>query len=990
MDDKIKSTVPNTSSSEIKDDLQAQQVTRMEGHVNVTEEKKLVSAGVKQTAVKEADIRAFIEPACCIFPIGMITNRWRASKIYEVRLQSDNNRERILYLIDKKDLDLFKEMVKWRRENNSKTMENAIDEFGDRYDSNNNRPTFDDVLTWIRDSLLGDKNDSNNNRPKVGDALARILYNDKFPDFIFKFEPKGFTKSTDDASIEISEEFKSSDQARRKFELLLLLSGLFVEREITRDVTYVKIWTPFKKLCEAAEEIRIKKELVQRAIPNENDDNNKTKENHEDSNNKTNKKLIDNIYEFLYQKITPYFVYKINLDKRLSFFRADQFDKYKDVYEYKKYSDIVLHFWNSSTRNLLTYYFITDANRIMPEGIPEALRLRSWGFDSLMEKNVYDAFYPLHDGEIIQDQVFRDPNNKKENLRAKLFNNWIKSLKRQPLSEIREYFGEKLAMYFAWLGLYTSWLFVASIFGIITIIYGIIDFETTPDNVSNGVPRVTKLWDNAFTVVFAFFMSIWATCFLESWKRYNAALAHDWGVTCFKKNEQSRPGFRGTVSIQSKVTNKKELVFPPRKRFLYCFASIILIIVSILIVIATTETLLLLSKKLFGKFGALGSFISSIINLGVVLILSPTYKRLAIKLTELENPRTATRFEDSHILKVYLFDFVIFYGALFYILIVKQKFAGKILRISDYEGCEYNSCMVELNIQLAVILIGKQTVGQIEDLALPLFKKKFDSFMNPWKKKFNSFINSWKKKKSSQKELNEETKKVQNEEIEVVEVSSSKDEPNESYPWILDDQLLPTDKDDLREDYEQMAIQFGFIALFAAAFPLAPLCAWFHNIIEIHTDGYKYLKLKRRTISSLAQSIGMWDNIIYMISIFAVLTNASILAFHSNYMQSVFKKYVGNDDSSLLNVRLGFILIFENIVFLVKFLLSYLIPVAPTAVKLARKRCEYLERVAIAKTDIAKRALAVNEYKEGEENEMLEKAKNTKFIYQVENVKLVQ
>ncbi|CAG8592715.1 9566_t:CDS:10 [Ambispora leptoticha] len=951
MDDKIKSTALNTSSSEIKE---VQQITRMEDHVNVTEEKKLVSVvkviklmnyfslltntithiksdvseknydeniliwektvSVHQQQHVLIGLSSFMSfksnsqfdfeddyvpmERCAQIPIIIQCHR-----VFKVRLQLDNNRKRILYLIDEENLMLFNEMVKWRRDNYSKTMEDAIDTFGD-------------------------KNDSNNNRSKVGDALARILYDNKFPDFIFKFESKGSTDTTDDANIEIGEKFKSLDQARRKFELLLLLSGLFVEREITRDFTYVKIWTPFKKLCEAAEEICISKELDPRAIPNENDVN---KEKH-----KTNKKLIDNIYKFLYQNITPYFVYKIKLDKRLSFFHAEQLEKYKDAYEYKNYSDIALHFWNSSTRNLLTYYFITDANRIMPvieDIVPETLRLRSWGFDNLMQKNVYDAFYPLHDGEI-QDQTFRDPNNKKENLRAKLFNNWIKSLKRQPLSEIREYFGEKIAMYFAWLGLYTSWLFVASIFGIITIIYGIIDFATTPDNFSNGVPKVTKLWDNAFTVVFAFFMSIWATCFLESWKHYNAALAHDWGVTRFKEN--------------------------------------------ILIVIAATETLLLLSKNWFGKYGVLGSFISSIINLGVVLILSPTYKRLAIKLTELENPRTVTSFEDSHILKVYLFDFVIFYGALFYILIVKQKFAGEILRISDYEGCKYNSCMVELTIQLAVILIGKQTVGQLEGLVLPLFKKKFDPIMNSWKKKFNSFINYWKKKKSSQNELNEETKKVQNEEIEVVEVSSSKDEPNESYPWILDDQLLPTDKDDLREDYEQMAIQFGFIALFAAAFPLAPLCAWFHNIIEIHMDGYKYLKLKRRTISSLAQSIGMWDNIIYMISIFSVLTNASILAFHSNYMQSVFKKYAGNDDSFLLIIRLGFILIFENIVFLVKFLLSYLISDAPTAVKLARKRREYLERVAIAKRD-----LAVNEYFENEENEFLEAAKKIVYGYDV-------
>jgi len=45
--------------------------------------------------------------------------------------------------------------------------------------------------------------------------------------------------------------------------------------------------------------------------------------------------------------------------------------------------------------------------------------------------------------------------------------------KPQPLDRIREYFGEKVALYFAFLGFYTSWLWSASIVGIIVFIFGL-------------------------------------------------------------------------------------------------------------------------------------------------------------------------------------------------------------------------------------------------------------------------------------------------------------------------------------------------------------------------------------------------------------------------------------------------------------------------------------------------------------------------------------
>lgn len=42
----------------------------------------------------------------------------------------------------------------------------------------------------------------------------------------------------------------------------------------------------------------------------------------------------------------------------------------------------------------------------------------------------------------------------------------------QPIDQIREYFGVKFALYFAWLGFYTHMLVPASIVGLLCFLYG--------------------------------------------------------------------------------------------------------------------------------------------------------------------------------------------------------------------------------------------------------------------------------------------------------------------------------------------------------------------------------------------------------------------------------------------------------------------------------------------------------------------------------------
>ncbi|NXG40273.1 ANO8 protein, partial [Dromaius novaehollandiae] len=129
-----------------------------------------------------------------------------------------------------------------------------------------------------------------------------------------------------------------------------------------------------------------------------------------------------------------------------------------------------------------------------------------------------------------------------------------------PPDEICDYFGVKIAMYFAWLGFYTSAMVYPAVFG--SILYTFTESDQTSQDIC--------------CVVFAIFNVIWATLFLEEWKRRGAEFAYKWGTldTPAESIEEPRPQFRGVKRI-SPVTSAEEFYYPPWKRLLFqCLVSL--------------------------------------------------------------------------------------------------------------------------------------------------------------------------------------------------------------------------------------------------------------------------------------------------------------------------------------------------------------------------------------------------------------------------------
>ena len=78
---------------------------------------------------------------------------------------------------------------------------------------------------------------------------------------------------------------------------------------------------------------------------------------------------------------------------------------------------------------------------------------------------------------------------------------------------------------------------------------------------------------------------------------------------------------------------------------------------------------------------------------------------------------------------------------------------------------------------------------------------------------------------------------------------------------------------------EQMAIQFGYLALFSPAYPLAPLLALLNNILEIRVDASKLCRTMRRPKFEVCEDIGSWFAVLNIIGFLAVIVNSTMVAF---------------------------------------------------------------------------------------------------------------
>lgn len=91
----------------------------------------------------------------------------------------------------------------------------------------------------------------------------------------------------------------------------------------------------------------------------------------------------------------------------------------------------------------------------------------------------------------------------------------------------------------------------------------------------------------------------------------------------------------------------------------------------------------------------------------------------------------------------------------------------------------------------------------------------------------------------------------------------------------------------LVDDYAEIVIQYGYVTMFACAFPLAPVLALVNNFTEIRAEVYMYTSTVRRGKAEGAANIGTWLPILQIMSVIAIATNCMVMYFSSRQVANV-------------------------------------------------------------------------------------------------------
>jgi hypothetical protein len=266
------------------------------------------------------------------------------------------------------------------------------------------------------------------------------------------------------------------------------------------------------------------------------------------------------------------------------------------------------------------------------------------------------------------------------------------------------------------------------------------------------------------------------------------------------------------------------------------------------------------------------------------------YGKIAFKLTEYENHRTETMYENSLIAKTFLFKFVNSYNSMFYVAFLKKFDTGALACKPD--------CLSELRIQLATIFITQMVIGNFVELVIPWAKTKLAAVNNA---------------------------AVDDKGKAIVKSQPEKEYELEPYEGTF-------------ADFDEMVIQFGFVTLFVAAFPLTPLLALLSNILEARVDAAKLCKLVRRPEPRGAANMGTWFDILGLVSFVAVVTNVAIITFETPQFAEWFPAQ---------DARVFAFLLAEHAIMILKFGVSYFVPDEPRDVTVHLLRQDYLVGVLL-------------------------------------------
>ncbi|XP_055723379.1 anoctamin-8-like isoform X3 [Salvelinus fontinalis] len=569
----------------------------------------------------------------------------------------------------------------------------------------------------------------------------------------------------------------------------------------------------------------------------------------------------------------------------------------------------------------------------------------------LVARGVICQVFPLHEQRIL----------------SQLMTSWVQAVcERQPLDDVCDYFGVKIGMYFAWLGFYTNSMLYPAVVGFLMWILAEAD-QTSQD---------------ICCVVFALFNVVWATLFLERWKRREAELAYMWGTldTPAEPLEEPRRQFRG-VKRCSPITGCEELYYPPWKRTM--FRWMVSLPICLLCLCFVFLAMLVCLEMQF-------EFINSYLSLFYIGFYLKDMERLKETLATLLIFRQFLQ-NIKEVLQPYLYEH-------HKLGVFTPKVVWEILQaiVLKYSRLVLGKAQASWTIQSLLSPKGPATLpGQTEQKKRGDLKAGYRFTEEEWdinytlrqrKISFNkkvdvardialatqpedsptlveegmdpssffeiatdivTYESSETKGTSVSPPNGYDTIVCQRWTSPIPEKEATKswiDPPDEPKSVILSqaevESCMQTYEDTL-QDYQEMFIQFGYVVLFSSAFPLAAMWALINNIIEIRSDALKLCTGLQRPFGQRVESIGQWQTAMEAMGLIAIMVNCYLIG-QCGQLQRLFPWL--SPEMVIISI-----VVLEHFAILLKYVIHVAIPDIPGWVADQMAKLEYRRREAFKK-----------------------------------------
>ncbi|XP_041795392.1 anoctamin-10 [Chelmon rostratus] len=434
----------------------------------------------------------------------------------------------------------------------------------------------------------------------------------------------------------------------------------------------------------------------------------------------------------------------------------------------------------------------------------------------------------------------------------------------QPLDSVNGYFGSSVAFYFSFLDFYTWSLLLPAVLGLsITYFSGEVQSQMEESVSGSGVTSVED--DSGLAVsghmIQALFSMLWSTVFMEMWKRRSSSLSYRWGTLHLAERfAEPRPGFHGDIGVNP-VTGRVEPLFPEWQRDLR-MALVSVPVVGVFLGLVVVGMLCFywgeaqaqeLQKDWDSLLAQTLLYVPSVLHIVYTNVLATAYRKVAQSLTEFENHREESAYENHLTAKVLVFTFFNYFAVLFHIAFFKQD-------------------VPLLRKRLASLLIVTQLVNQVTEVVIPFLVDRF---------------------------------------ISAPHRTEHEDDPEEDK--FRNQRTLPVFPG-LFAEYIELLVQFGYLSLFSCVYPLTAVLLLINNLTEIRSDAYKICKLFRKPFSPPVANMGVWQIAFEVLSFVSVVSNCWLLLLSPRLQEMFQEGGLSSTNILLLAVLVEHVLILVKVV----------------------------------------------------------------------------